>query len=365
MQLSHRQKVVLSTVLVLLVVFLMLALTEGAVRLRQWVKYGHYGQLDAIYAVDQETGLRVPVANASTRTISINSSGFRGPAIKQPKPVGTLRFAFLGASTTFCAEVSGDELTWPYLVTQAVQDATPDINIDYVNGAVPGYTVESSLRNLRKRVVPLQPDVIVIYHATNDLSRETRSLASEQGIYKDGSAEEKSWLAEYSLLWYLVEKNLRLNDLQRDAVDDKRRLVFSPAALGAQFRKELTWLVMEAREVARIVVLATFSHQVRPEQTPEQQLIAARSSLYYMPFMTPHGLIEAFTQYNEIIRDVALETGAVLIEGETAIPGDSEHFNDSVHFKDTGSRAMARRISEFLLKSTEFQTLVDGKRSGS
>jgi lysophospholipase L1-like esterase len=361
MHLSHRQKVVLSTVLVLLVVVLMLALTEGAVRLRQWVKYGHFGQLDAIYAVDQETGLRVPVANASTRTISINSSGFRGPAVKQPKPAGTLRLAFLGASTTFCAEVSGDELTWPYLVTQVLQDAMPDMNVDYVNGAVPGYTVESSLRTLRKRVAPLQPDAIVIYHATNDLSRETRFLAMEQGIYEDGKAEEKSWLAEYSLLWYLVEKNLHIDDLQRDAVTDKRRLVFSPVELGGQFRKELTRLVMEAREVAGIVALATFSYQIRPEQTAEQQLTAAKSALYYMPFMTPHGLIEAFTQYNEIIRDVARETGAVLIEGETLIPGDSEHFNDSVHFKDAGSRAMAHRVSEVLLKSTEFQALAESK----
>lgn len=365
MQLSHRQKVVLSTVLVLLVVFLILALTEGAIRLRQWVKYGHYGQLDTIYAVDQETGLRVPVANASTRTISINSLGFRGPPVKQPKPAGTLRLTFLGASTTFCAEVSGNELTWPYLVTQALQDAIPGINFDFVNGAVPGYTAESSLLNLRKRVAPLQPDVIVIYHATNDLSRETRSLASEQGIYEDGKVGEKSWLAEYSLLWYLVEKNLRLNDLQRDAVANRERLVFSPPALGAQFRKELTWLVTEAREVAGIVALVTFSHQIRPEQTPEQQLIAAKSALYYMPFMTPHGLIEAFTQYNEIIREVARETGAVLIEGETVIPGDSEHFNDSVHFKDAGSRVMAHRVSEVLLKSTKFQALAVGKRSGN
>ena len=365
MQLTYRQKIILTTALVLLVVALMLALAEGAIRLRQWVKFGHFGQLDTIYAVDQETGLRVPVANASTRTISINSLGFRGPHLKQPKPAGTMRVAFLGASTTFCAEVSGEEMTWPYLVSQALQDAFPDIKVDYVNGAVPGYTIKSSLRNLRKRVKPLQPDVIIIYHATNDLSRETRSLALEQGIYEDGKAEETSWLAEYSLLWYLVEKNLYINDLQRDAVTDKGRLVFSAAALGAQYRKELTLLAMEAKETAGVVVLATFSHQFRAEQTPEQRLTAAKSALYYMPFMTPHSLIEAFRQYNAIIRDVARETGTVLIEGETVIPGDSEHFNDSVHFKDAGSRAMAKRVSEILLKSTELQALAEGIRSGS
>jgi len=362
MQLSHHQKIVLTTVLVLLVVVLMLALTEGALRFRQWIKYGHSGQLSTIYTTDQDTGLRLLVAKSSTRTISINSLGFRGPPVKQPKPTGTMRLAFLGASTTFCAEVSGEELTWPYLVAQSLQDAIPDVNVDYVNAAVPGYTVGSSLQNLKTRVAPLAPDVIIIYHATNDLSRETRSLAIEQGIYEDGKAEETSKLAEYSLLWYLVEKNLKLNHLQRSAMTDKGRLVFSPEALGAQFRKELTSLVMEARKAAGIVALATFSYQMRSEQTPERQLAAAESALYYMPFMTPHGLIEAFTQYNEIIRDVARETGSVIIDGDTDIAADSEHFNDSVHFKDAGSVAMAKRVSKVLLKLRELENMAEGKR---
>jgi lysophospholipase L1-like esterase len=363
MLLSHRQKVLLSTLLVLFIVVLMLAIAEGAVRVRQWVKYGHFGHLDDIYSVDQETGLRIPQSDASTGTIKINSLGFRGPPIDQAKAAGQLRLAFLGASTTFCAEVSSDALTWPHLVSETIGSGTPGVVVDYVNGAVPGYTVRSSLQNLRERVAPLQPDVIVIYHATNDLSRETRSLAEKQGIYKAGAADEMSWLAEYSLLWYLVEKNLRLQGVRENALAMEQRLEFSPSQLGSQFHEDLKELVTESRKVTSMVALVTFSHRIRTGQTPEQQLEAASSALYYMPFMSPPGLLDSFARYNEIIGEVARETGVLLIDGETLIPGDGDHFNDTVHFRDAGSRAMARRVSEALLQFPAFQELVAAKRN--
>ena len=360
MQLSYRQKITATTVLVVLVIVILLGLAEGAVRLRQWLVDGHSGKLSDLF--EQQGDLRVLLPDTRTRTISINSLGFRGPPLAQPKPAAGLRIAFVGASTTFCAEVSGNNMTWPHLVTEAIQKAYPDIGVDYVNAAVTGYTAKTSLLNLQRRVAPLRPDVTVIYHATNDLSWETRSLAEEQGIYEQRGSAKNSWLAEHSQLWYLVVKNYQIKGVQRNALDARGRLEFSPSNLGAHFREHLTQLVREAKKVSEVVALATFSHQIRPEQTPEQQLTAASSALYYMPFMEPHGLMEAFSRYNQIIAEVASETGAVLIGGEALIPGDSEHFNDTVHFKNAGSRLMAQRVSEALLNIPGFQSLADEKR---
>jgi len=347
-------------VLIVLVVLVMLALVEGSVRLRQWFANGYSGQVADM--LELQDGLRVLRPNFTTRTISINSLGFRGPSLTQPKPAGTLRIAFVGASTTFSAEVSSNDMTWPHLVTSTIQARYPDVNIDYVNAAVPGYTVKSSLINFRRRVAPLRPDVTIIYHATNDLSWETRSLATKQGIYEKHGEKNSSWLSRHSQLWYLVEKNLRIKEAKEDAMKTVGRLEFSPSELGEHFRKYLTQLVTEAKKTSELVALATFSTQIRPEQTAEQQLTAAGSALYYMPFMDPQGLIEAFRRYNQIISEVADETGAVLVEGETLIPGSSEFFNDSVHFKDAGSRIMANRVSEALLKSPRFQALAADKR---
>jgi len=359
MKLNHRQKIVATTVLIVLVVIVMLALVEGSVRLRQWFASGYSGQVADMFEL--QDGLRVLRPNFTTRTISVNSLGFRGPPLTQPKPADTLRLAFVGASTTFSAEVSSNDMTWPHLVTEAIQGQYLDVNIDYVNAAVPGYTVKSSLINFRRRVAPLRPDVTVIYHATNDLSWETRSLAMEQGVYEKHGGKDSSWLAEHSQLWYLVEKNLRIKEVKNDAMKTVGRLEFSPSELGEHFRKDLTQLVIEAQGVSKLVALVTFSIQIRPEQTAEQQLAAASSALYYMPFMDTQSLIAAFRRYNQIMAEVASETGAVLIEGEMLIPGDGEYFNDSVHFKDAGSRIMARRVSRALLSTPKFKSLVEGK----
>ncbi|GMQ86838.1 MAG: hypothetical protein BMS9Abin08_0036 [Gammaproteobacteria bacterium] len=360
MQLSHRQKVAFTAVFVVSVIIILLGLAEGGMRLRQWLVQGHSGKLSDFFEL--QDGLRVLRPDTRTRTISINSLGFRGPPLTQPKPAGNLRIAFLGASTTFCAEVSSDDMTWPYLVTKAIQEAYPEIPVDYVNAAAPGYTVKASLLNFRRRVTLLRPDVTIIYHATNDLSWETRTLAVEQGVYETGKEKKNSWLAEHLQLWYLVEKNLSIREAQKNASDARKQLEFSASRLGGHFRQHLTRLVEEAKTVSAVVALVTFSYQMRSEQTPEQQLKAAASALYYMPFMDPQGLMDAFTRYNRIIVEVARETGAILIEGEGMIPADSEHYNDTVHFKDAGSRIMARRVSEALLDTRAFTVLAAAKQ---
>jgi len=363
MELGHRQKIAVTTALVVIVIVIMLLLAEGAVRVRQWLVTGNAGDITDLF--EQQDDLRVLIAGASTRTISINSLGFRGPPLQQPKPGGDLRIAFLGASTTFCAEVSGDNMAWPHLVTGTIQQQYPGISVDYINAAVPGYSVKSSLLNFRKRVAPLQPDVTVIYHATNDLSWEARSLAQDQGIYEERENNKNSWLLEHSRLWYLVVKNLQIKRAQKEVTGASERLDFTGDDLGEDFRKYITQLIETAKEVSDVVAVATFSYRIRPEQSADQQLAASASALYYMPFMDPQGLLEAFARYNQIITEVARDTGVILVDGEAVIPGDGEHFNDSVHFKDAGSQIMARRVSEALLKNPVFQALVVQKQKAN
>src|SRR5690606_36621055 len=97
---------------------------------------------------------------------------------------------------------------WPHLVAESLRERFEKKAIDYVNGGVPGYTVASSIRNLEHRVARLRPDIIVIYHGTNDLSGELRDLAAATGLIQRVSPPESSWLSRYSLLWNLVTKNL-------------------------------------------------------------------------------------------------------------------------------------------------------------
>jgi lysophospholipase L1-like esterase len=325
---------------------------------------GTVASQEALYSVDERLQLRVLNAGLRTERMSINSSGFRGPEIDTPKPDRRVRIAFLGASTTFCAEVSGDAAVWPQLVVEQLRAAYPGTSFDFVNGGVPGYSVESSLKNLRHKVSPHHPDVIVIYHATNDLSGEMRDLAAAQGLGAEATASvRQSWLERHSLLWELVVKNLRVRQAQDEAANPhSERLSFDPARIGTKFQSELTTLAKESAGVASRVAIATFSTRLRPEQTLEQQRQAAVSALVYMPFMSLDGLLRGYRRYNEIIRQVTTNEGALLIGAEDSIPGDGEHFVDTVHFTDAGSHLMADRVTQALRSDQRIAKLIESHR---
>jgi lysophospholipase L1-like esterase len=265
-----------------------------------------------------------------------------------------LRVAFLGASTTFCAEVSQDAAAWPHQVGVQLRAAYPALSVDAVNAGVPGYVVDTSLENWQQRVQPLKPDVVVIYHATNDLSKDSRALAVARGVQESGR-QETSWLAAHSMLWFLVEKSLEAKAAQQRAVSDRPRIMAIPPTLPESFRQRLRQLVTTVQASGALVALPTFSYRLRREQGQKEQLAAAESALYYMPYMSLEALLQGYEGYNQAIRQVAQETGALLIEGELTIPGDERHFTDSVHFSDAGSAAMAQRVSDALLASSSFK----------
>src|SRR5262249_13900314 len=158
------------------------------------------------------------------------------------------------------------------------------------------------------------PDVVVIYEASNNLTGELRAQAAAQGLVQTAEFQQFSWPSRYSLLWSLVEKNLRVVGSERAARDGARRLVVDPAVLGEEYRKELTEVVRAAQRHAKVVAVATFSIHPRRDQTLEQQMRAASSAFVYMPFVTPQLVIESFERSNEAARQVARETGALLIE---------------------------------------------------
>jgi lysophospholipase L1-like esterase len=340
----------------------LLALAEVGVRVRHMVRYGgNFFGIEDTYAVDSASGLRIPIPGGRFGPISINSFGFRSPEIEKAKPPGRLRIAFLGGSTTYCAEVSRNEMTWPYLVWKTLHERWPALDLDYINAGVPGYTTETLLRSLETRVSQFQPDVIVIYEATNDLSSNSYDLAREQGVVHARQEETIGWLGRHSLLAYLVGKNLEVLRQQWRAQGQVGKIKLDVARLDAMFRNDYTKLVEAGMKVAPLVVTVTFSPRIRAGQSAEDRRAAAITSLYYMPYMTIDDLITAFDSYNQVIRDVAKAQGTILIAGEYSIPGDAQHYVDSVHFSDAGSILMAKRVAQALIASPSIQAYIATK----
>lgn len=342
-------------------VIVSLLLLEGALRVHQWLAYGTTAQfVGGQLRFDPDMKILAPVPGFKTKTLSINSLGFRGPEVAEPKPPGTVRIAFLGGSTTYCSEVSADEAAWPHLVSRRLDETFDDVRFDYINAAVPGYTTRFSLKSLRARVERHAPDVIVVYHATNDLASLSRRQATEQGVFRSA---ENGWLDRHSLLWTRVKRILELRAVKARGESDVGRLAYDREAASRQFTRDLTALLARARELGAVAAVATFSHRVGPASASTPRVhYSPDVAMQNMPYMRLEDLMKGYRDFNDVIRDVAPRAGAILIGDEDAVEPTDENYSDSFHFTDAGSRQMAGRIADALLADERFLALVQAVR---
>ena len=337
---------------------------EGLIRLRAYARYG--GLLD-IYDLHHrtESGLLVPLPNLDvdfgTRThVRTDEHGFRSPPVPMPKPLGTVRLAFLGASTTFCSQVPTNEHTWPALVGAELARRLDGVHVDFVNAGVTGYRLKDVRQMLDERVAPIEPDVIVFYEAANELAVDTHELAEAAGLAEP--ARPPSWLERLSLLYRLVRKNQAFLAAQDAGRGTEHKLDCDLEALARGFEERLVALIERAQGVASLVVLPTFATRFDRSQTLAEQLAHMEQSFTFMSYLRPEDLMTGFERYNDAIRRAAARTGALLLDDHGALQGKVECFADSVHFTALGCQAMAGRVTAGLLASERFRALVEAKK---
>ena len=340
------------------------ALAEAVVRVRAYARFGAYTDIYDLFERCPGVDILRPIPNLSARyadqaQIDISSLGFRSPELANPKPAGTLRLAYLGASTTFCANASTNGASWPSLCSALVDQALGNVTVDYLNAGVTGYDVADSILAVEHRLQPCSPDVLIIYHAANDLANNSWAVAHAAGLVE---ASDESWLEDVSLLWMLVQKNRRYFAAQDTGRSSAGKLDFDPKALSSGFRRDLTELVHQGQQLSDVVVLVTFATKVRAEQPSDVAYENMAQAFTFMSYLTPNDMLAGYAEYNRVIREVAQATGALLVPGEFDIPGDELHFADSVHFTEQGCARMAERVAEALLNSAQFNALA-AKRS--
>jgi lysophospholipase L1-like esterase len=337
---------------------------EGLIRMRAHARYGR--QLD-IYDLHQRlpSGLLVPRASLDVpigdgRHVRTDERGFRSPPVPLPKPPGTVRLAFLGSSTTFCSQVPSNDHTWPALVRAELAGRLAGLHVDYVNAGVTGHLLSDNQQDLSERVAAIEPDVIVIYQAANDLAADTQALAVAAGLV--GPSEERGWLERHSLLFGLVRKNQAFLRSQEQGRGERGKLECDLEALARGFEDRLVALVVRAQAVAGLVVLPTAATRFDRAQTLPEQLAHMEQSFTFMHYLRPEDLHRGFELYNAAIARAAARTGALLISDHACLQGRIECFTDSVHLSSAGCQVMAQRVVGGLFASERFTALVSAKR---
>ncbi len=298
-------------------------------------------------------------------SLSINSRGFRGDEFAVPKPDNVYRIFALGGSTTFgfFPAISNNDHTYPaQLQKQLNTTLDTEKTIEVINAGVPGYSVRTSLINLAARVLYYQPDMILVYHNTNDLSR----YGHEEELYYplDKLAERRSgWAVVTEVLfgWSYLLTELQYTFVNRvlplfqwhEAEADPQAVATwqEDPRYGQAFQRELSSLVAIAKHNNVEVALISQSIAITDSTdfnnlTDEEKAMQLDKPDPYHRGMPVEARSYMFRRYNQIIEQVANQQNTIFVDADNLIPKTAEYHWDYCHFTDKGAATLAATVRE-------------------
>lgn len=296
-----------------------------------------------------------------------NALGFRGEELEVPKPPSRFRIACLGGSTTYTTRVQDHRLAYPHLLGEKLRARGYDV--DVVNAGLAGWSSWETLINFQFRVLDLEPDLIVVYHAVNDF--HNRFVWPPEAFTPDNTgrhrpAETKMFvppLADHSTLLRTIRVAAGFTPPLKDRVADlmvpvrtwlagtymeQWRAGTYPSGIFAQvpaeemlaqnppdyFRRNIDSLVALARANGVEVVLATFAHA---PGFPDS--CWSDCELHW----------EGYAEHNAITKEVAAARDAHLFDFAAEFPQDVSLYADGIHVTKKGARLKAEAFADFLV----------------
>jgi lysophospholipase L1-like esterase len=104
--------------------------------------------------------------------VNTNSMGFRSREVDDSGQGDSFRIVGIGDSSMFGYGVADHE---PHLAVleRLLQERYPDLTIEVINTAVPGYNTVMEVETIKQKGLQLQPDLVIIEYVGNDLSLPT------------------------------------------------------------------------------------------------------------------------------------------------------------------------------------------------
>ena len=328
-----------------LVVAAGLVLLNLVAALVEWLPYGTrqvFGRPEGLY-ISADPGTRPQLKpgarlNGWLYEISINSLGFRGPELANPRPGNGLRVWCAGGSSTFDIYAPDDASTWPAQLRRLLQRALPQRTVEVINAGIPNEVLQGSLHDFVRHFPVVRPDVLVVYHGPNDL----RSVADVKPQRPNELLERLSWFAFFRVIHQ--EGTRRLAPLDRYP---GRQL--SPPQLD-RVAHEVRGLILAAEQRGTKVVLATHALRLSlvPTVNEAEASLSHDSDLLELP---PMEVSRAMDAYNSLVERIALERNHTFADVRKAVPPTPMYWGDSTHFSAAGSRLAAQVMTRAVLQA--------------
>jgi len=288
--------------------------------------------------------------------IRVDENGFIIPSQVHASP--ELVVAFLGGSTTECRAVP-EESRFAYLVGRCLESDLK-VPVNSYNAARSGNNSLHSLDILLNKVMPLNPDIVVMMHNINDLitlmyentywnKNPNRRVIIEirptlvgeiRGVFRV--------IREYTFpnlyrAYKDVEQRAGVQDQEMDEFRHVRgkKIVINEKHLLEEFRRNLQMFVALCRARRVTPVLMTQANRMvenLDSKTWQEVSVLAAQGIKYSDFR------KIYRQFNQTIREVGQADGVTVVDLAREIPAVETHVYDVVHLTERASKMAAQII---------------------
>jgi len=268
--------------------------------------------------------------------------GYRDREFSLVKPPGVFRIVALGGSTTYTIKVEDNKKTFTAQLEKVLQQKYGYKNVEVINAGVGGYNSWESLINLEFRVLDLDPDLIIVYHGTNDVHTRFVDPSAYRG---DNSGKRKDWSApplhffEYSYLYRILSIKLGLASQvglsafvnAPSSVGSGDRMELLKANPPVYFRRNLVNMIAIAKAHNVKIMFSTWAH-----------------SPYFDDYASTPYYQQGFRENNSVVRHVANKYSVPLFDFAKAMLPAKMYWADGRHVNEMGALLKAELFAAFI-----------------
>ena len=277
--------------------------------------------------------------------LQVNDRGFRSPNVTIPKPAWRPRILFLGGSQVF-AHRSGN---WPLLVGEELNAI--GLDVDIVNAGVPGHQTVDSVGKLLTDAWVLQPDVIVLCQAWNDI-KYFRSISRTRPYRDVHSPWRSDWRVDPTgldmILSFSSVYRIGRNRLVMLMYGDEGIPISGGRMTGRvqklavrQYQLSVEAVCDLGTSIGAVVVLCK-QPRLATKSLSESDRELVKHHLTGLPYLE---LVRAFAECDQVIEVVGRRKGCKVINLHSLVSGRRECFHDHIHLTEQGGRMVAEAIT--------------------
>ena len=287
----------------------------------------------------------------------INNVGMRGPDIDSLKLPGTLRVVTAGASETFgLYESPGRE--FPRQLEDTLR-ARWRPGVEVLNAAIFGMTLPTLEQDLRLRVGPLHPDVIVLYptpvqYLNEEVPQPAEPDSAASGVlpFRDAlypRAMERLRKQAKALLPEWLATSLRRNDIAREAREHPAGWRFTdvPADRLAAYEADLRRTIGTIHALGAVPVLAIHANAFDAGGPLDESLLVTWENQYHRA--TGDALIAFDAAAARATLRAARDSNVTFVDLRRVHA--TPMFADYAHFTDTGAGAVAGALAPAVIRA--------------